>query len=272
MSKKDISTIVWWVPFKKTRDSLRNFLNSIFDMSQSIRLQRLEKNDFICEMSYIKRDFSERFNLKFYVPDYPDDLIQNHIVDNRMFFDEDSLSYFDKYIKDGSTILDIGGNIGNHSLYWGIVRKAQRIIAFEPCRISHDIFKKNIEINSLDKIITLHNFALGNTETKASLSGGDRTNIGGASIKPDDSGNMEIKTLDTLNLGISHIDFIKIDVEGFESYVLEGAKNIINKYKPTMVIEIYDKERLDKIVLLLSNLDYDLIDSLGADYIFAPKK
>ncbi len=260
MIKKDIDNIVWWIPFRKTRDSIRKFLLTVYS-------SKYVSNDFIYKFSYKKKDLSDRFDIKFYLPDYPSDFIQSSIVFDRNFFDIDTIESVNKYFKDDSIILDIGSNIGNHSLYWAIVRKAKKIIAFEPCKAIYDVFKENIEINSLDNIITLNNFALGAEETNASINMIFSDNLGGTHIEADDAGSMQIKVLDNLDLDVSHIDFIKIDVEGFELNVLKGAIKTIKKYKPILMIESAGVG-LEKVKVLLNELNYSIDLSLNYDHIF----
>ena len=196
-------------------------------------------------------------------------------MDTRGFFDEFILVFFDKYVKDNSVILDIGGNIGNHSLYWAIVRKAQAIHTFEPYKILYDHICKHVEINNLENIITVHNNGIGAENTKAQPNVLYYDNMGGSSITPSSEGSINIFTLDSVELNVNRIDLIKIDTEGHEYNVLLGAKNTIVKYSPTIILEIFDKkekdERYDEINSLLEEIGYSCIDSIANDFIFVHK-
>ena len=240
-----------------------------------LNLQQLQQNDYIFSFYHRKRDFSERFLINFYVPDYSMDFLQNIVVNERCFFDEFTLIFFDKYIKDNSVILDIGGNIGNHSLYWAIVRKAEKIVAFEPYKIVYDHFQKHIEINNLENIITVHNKGVGAENTKAQPGILCYENMGGSSIISSSEGNMEIVALDSMELNLNRIDLIKMDVEGFEYNVLLGAKNTICKYLPTIILEVFRKkekdERYDKINSFLEEIGYTCVDFIAYDFIFVHK-
>jgi FkbM family methyltransferase len=64
------------------------------------------------------------------------------------------------------------------------------------------------------------------------------------------------------------VSVIKLDVEGFEDLVLEGAKLFLEKHKPTIFIEIFD-EKYNKTFKLLNSLNYVLLENLGdLNYIF----
>ena len=255
-------------------DLLTHQNSLLVDLKQTNVLNQLQQNDYIFPISYRKRDLSERFLINFYVPDYSKDYIQSEIVDTRGFFDEFTLVFFDKYVKDNSVILDIGGNIGNHSLYWAIVRKAQAIHTFEPYKIVYDHICKHVEINNLENVITAHNKGVGAENTKAQPSV-CYENMGGSNIKPSSEGNMEIVALDSVELNVNSIDLIKIDTEGHEYNVLLGAKNTISKYLPTIILEVYNKkekdERYDEISSFLEELGYSCVDSIANDFIFIHK-
>jgi len=87
------------------------------------------------------------------------------------------------------------------------------------------------------------------------------------------------KTLDTLlkELNISKIDLIKIDTEGFEYEILEGAGETISKFKPKMIVDVHSEELREKIIrFLLKNysLVYEKVNSyepLISVLYFAPK-
>ena len=87
-------------------------------------------------------------DLKIYVPNYMKDAIQTYIVDNNQFYESYLLNVVDSYIPNNAIIVDVGANIGNHSLYWGRKKHVQSIIAYEPVKETYEILKKNIRINN----------------------------------------------------------------------------------------------------------------------------
>ena len=92
-------------------------------------------------------------------------------------------------------------------------------------------------------------------------------------IKPDEI-KVDLKPLDKFctDENIDRIDFIKIDVEGMEYDVLMGGNDSIEKYKPTLCIEIWDPENLKNIQNDLSEIGYTMKKIQGYDYLFIHKQ
>lgn len=178
-------------------------------------------------------------NVNFYVPNYPYDYVQSQIVNNNQFYEQTILEELDSYIPNAATILDIGANIGNHSLYWTKIHNAQKIHAFEPIRATFKILMKNIEINSLDGVIIPHNIGLSDESIKASVASFNAANIGGTSLQKNTAGDLVLERLDDMDLQCEHIDFVKIDVEGHELSALQGMVKTIAQYKPKIFIESF---------------------------------
>ena len=194
---------------------------------------------------------------KFYVPNYPIDLIQSIIVDTKNFFEHDILQELQPYIKKNAVILDIGANIGNHSVYWAVRSNAKKIYSFEPVEDFFKILKKNVEINQLKDKVKIFNIGLSNQKINGSISHYDPTNIGGTSIKQDLNGNLMLDKLDNITFKDNTIDFIKIDVEEHELEVLQGARETLLKYRPVVFVEIFSENKT-KVHEYLTKLGYRL--------------
>ncbi|MBO7537542.1 MAG: FkbM family methyltransferase [Alphaproteobacteria bacterium] len=205
---------------------------------------------------------------KFYVPNYPTDLIQSEIVDNGTFFEIDLLKELQPYIKKNAVILDIGANIGNHSVYWAVKTDAKRIYSFEPVKDFFKILQKNVEINNLTNKIKILNIGLSDKKINGTISSYDRTNIGETHVKQDPNGNLLLDKLDNIKIEEDTIDFVKIDVEGHELEVLQGARETLLKYKPTIFVESFPDKK-PKVHEYLTNLGYRLEKSfVGNNYIY----
>jgi len=133
------------------------------------------------------------------------------------------------YVKDKSLrrVIDVGAWWGPWSLWWQ--DKAQHVEIFEPNEQILPKLKNNIKNF---KNCTLHETALGDTPGNVSMEYTDHT--GTYHIK-DTSGAISLKTLDSYNF--DSVDIIKIDAEGYEIPVLEGARNTIIENKPWIQIE-----------------------------------
>ena len=149
-----------------------------------------------------------------------------------------------RYIKRWRNCIDIGSNVG----IWTreLASKFKKVYCFEPNPNFNECFRKNITENNIE----LFEFGLSNKEHTASqeFNSTQMTNT---------PGNVQCRTLDSFNL--NNIDFIKIDVDGFEVEVLEGAVETITRNKPVINIEVKKLKRPDvckKIRRILYGLNY----------------
>ena len=204
--------------------------------------------------SLIKNDRFPIVNSIIYVPDYPSDYIQRTIVHTGNFYEIKDLKYLDKFLDKTSVILDVGANIGNHTIYWGKRTCVRKIYSFEPVDITYKKLLKNIEINALQNKVITYNVGVSDIISKGRIKVLDTANYGGSSISESCSGDFDIITIDSLDIKEENISLIKVDTEGFEYKVIKGAYNTIKKYKPYIYIEINDNKA--EIEDLLSSLGY----------------
>lgn len=179
-------------------------------------------------------------------------------------------SYFRQTGRD-KTFLDVGGHIGTMALPLSMLYK--EVHTFEPCETNYNLLAQNIKANKCGNI-TAHNVAVGNRASKVSVFRHYEHNSGCYAVKDDAEGSVDCITLDSLDL--TDVDFIKIDVQGKESEVIEGAIDTIRKYKPFLMIEVTDKEHEEEglkgfvalkkdIVGILSKEGYNVYYDNGAD-------
>lgn len=149
-------------------------------------------------------------------------------------------------------ILDVGANIGLFSLAYASIFKNAQIHSFEPVGFIFDFFVENLSFNPhLSSNIHPHNFGLSDREENQSLS--IPTSNQHIRYKNDDDIRLfsilgESKTrfeanLTTIdqwvdNFRISKVDFIKIDVEGYEYRVLQGASKTLSALRPVVMFEL----------------------------------
>ena len=206
-------------------------------------------------------------NSRFYLPNYPVDLIQHEIVAKRNYWEYEQLSEIDKHLKDNAVIIDVGANIGNHSLYWAMERHAKKIYAFEPIESTYEILERNIQLNHLEDVIQPYNLGLSDEETFAKIKDYNISNIGGTELNKAKWGQIKLVPLDSLSLK-RKIDVIKIDVEESEADVLIGATKTIQKNKPLIIIESFSQNKA-MIDVILKELKYKQIEQLtDTDFIY----
>jgi FkbM family methyltransferase len=161
---------------------------------------------------------------------HPDEALSNHIRRERDFFEADILDYLRDFHGAQKVIVDAGANIGNHAVYFANFLKYDSILCFEPLP---DNFRL-LELNLAYPNIELHQLAL--SDNKATLKmAPNKGNMGASRIYENGSIEIGAITLDSLNL--QNVTLLKIDVEGYEPLVLEGAKDTISRCHPLILIE-----------------------------------
>jgi FkbM family methyltransferase len=144
--------------------------------------------------------------------------------------------------KAGMTVLDVGADIGYYTVLLARLAGSGPVFAFEPIPKARDILHRNIERNAL-KNVAVSPFALGSAAASAWLEQPfekSRLNLNGAKTASGDVA-VEIRRFDELagTLGIQHVHFLKIDVEGAEHQVLMGMAHTIERDHPTCIIEVH---------------------------------
>ncbi|WP_019482968.1 FkbM family methyltransferase [Arthrobacter sp. TB 23] len=166
-------------------------------------------------------------------------------------------------------VFDVGANIGNHSIYFAGVVGAN-VIAFEPVPQSIGLLTENARINELNDKIKILSFGLSSSRGTANVAFPEN-NLGAARLKADAAGEIELYALDELEEA-AKLDptLIKIDVEGMESEVIEGALETIRRAKPIIVCECAEVNEYHAVASRLSDLGYTPVDCFNATatYVF----
>jgi FkbM family methyltransferase len=157
-----------------------------------------------------------------------------------------------------STAIDIGANIGNHSVYFA--EFFESVFAFEPNPRTFALLKVNSEFACLNRNITCFNYGLSDQNShlffKTSKSNTGESSIVDETFKNGNNGVflIDVKRADEIEqLFERDISLIKIDVEGHDLPALKGAKELIRKNKPIILFE----QHADDFINGTSNvLDY----------------
>lgn len=165
-------------------------------------------------------------------------------------YEPEVVSLIRRHCPPGGVAIDIGANIGCHTLTMAsAVGPSGRVLAFEPHPRMFQRLTRNVELNGL-RNIEHHNLALGDSEGETTLY---------APVESDPQPSMATLHLQNLELdraqheafgvrvvtldafcgthGVERVDFIKMDVEGHELRVLEGARETIAACRPKIVFE-----------------------------------
>lgn len=213
--------------------------------------------------------------------------IQRMIFKSENFFDIGDLEWLrkNKILRKGMNILDIGANIGNHTIYFAKICNAGHVYSFEPVRDTYKMLCKNCRINGLDQV-SLYNFALGRKQTSVQIKSFNEKNYGGTVLQyckgggiaccaldelimdPEAGKKMEEKTEEKIE---KKIDFIKIDVEGFENEILLGGAELIKRDQPVIFVEIFE-ENVNTVDKTMKKLGYEMKESRSGDYLYLPRQ
>lgn len=196
-----------------------------------------------CQKTWITT-FIHRGRMIEFVSMDPGDVIQSQHMAGA-FYESEELEIIEAHFK-GGVFVDIGANIGNHTVFVSKYLGAERIIVIEPNPKAIYMLKKNIAINNLENVDTQFlGLGLGAKPDRAVIVTPEH-NLGGAKLKrPEDSaGSIKVVTGDSL-LSETRVDFLKIDVERMDMLVLSGLKRTIDKHRPTIFIEVesYNEKR-----------------------------
>jgi len=170
------------------------------------------------------------------------------------------LELFAHFISPGAIVLDIGANIGAHTIPLAqLVGPGGVVVAFEPQPTLHKILCANLVLNSIPNVLT-YAMALGDCEGDCRFPVLDYSqpgNFGGIGADMVEEGEtVPLCMLDGFQL--ERVDFIKLDVEGFEAKVLEGAANTIERCRPIMYIENDRAEKSAELIQRLFDMGYRL--------------
>ena len=177
---------------------------------------------------------------------------------------ESELELLGLFIKPGEVVVDVGANIGTHTVYFAQRASATgQVYAFEPQRIVFQSLCANLALNGLYNVRAFH--AAASREPGAiavpPIAYGEPGNQGGVALaagaKPAaNAERVPVMTLD--GLGLERCRLIKIDVEGMELDVLEGGRALIQSARPIVYLENNDAAKSPALISWLLARDYHL--------------
>lgn len=207
--------------------------------------------------------------VRFFVTDERD-YIQKHHRSGR-FYEQEVLDRIAALFS-GGAFVDVGANVGNHSLYAAMFLGAQRVIAFEPVPSTAMVLEVNVAVNRLGRVIETHQLGLASADGTARFTT-PVGNLGATRLHPG-GGDIRLARGDDLLAG-EGVDFIKIDVEGMEIDVLEGLRETIARERPTLLVEVQVEPNQAAFFAFLDSVGYriegePLIDDDCANYFAVP--
>jgi FkbM family methyltransferase len=156
-------------------------------------------------------------------------------------------------VRPGMTVVDVGANIGYYALMFASCLSGDgKILCLEPEPANLVELTANVSENALEKIVTILPVAAGGVD-------GTTRFEPGLNAHASDNGSLEVRVRRLDSLELPGVDFIKIDVEGYEGLVLDGARELIRRHHPTVFLELHPQ-------LLSSHTHGEIIQFLQKHY------
>ncbi len=148
-------------------------------------------------------------------------------------------------------MLDVGANVGNHSVY--LAAHFNKVLAFEPNPIALKYLSDNVKTNNRANL-EVCSIGLGKEDAVLPFYVDQGDNLGMASFSPQNANEERVSKPDHLlqirrgdavveEKTVEDIDFIKIDVEGFELDVLTGLQETIRRHRPMVTFEFHGHQQ-----------------------------
>lgn len=184
--------------------------------------------------------------------------------------DPDLLRWAEDLIEEDSVVWDIGANLGIFSIAASCQKGVKKTLAFEPDLILVGYLRESIKANDLQSILEVLPVAVSRTESIAHLSVSNRSRARNRLAAQDDSQRASDRLVPTVSADLvlqSTLppDFVKIDVEGAELLVLQGADRLLGEVRPTLVCEVSSENR-EAFTQTMKSYDYELFDAGKSDY------
>jgi FkbM family methyltransferase len=158
-------------------------------------------------------------------------------------FESETIAHCAARIRPESTVIDVGANIGLHTVHFAQAAALGKVICFEPARATFAQLLRNvaglsnvIPLNmALSDRVGLQEFFVASDNAYSGLKDTRRKSVLYREWVPCFTGDAILEPLTRT----THVDLIKIDVEGFERQVLEGLRTLISAHRPVICCEIF---------------------------------
>jgi len=177
---------------------------------------------------------------------YKDSVLSRLIYDG---FEKEETEYLAKILNNGDVFVDIGANIGLFSLIASkIVGDEGKVLCFEPAPLTFSRLKENISLNNF-KNVDIRNIGLSDSKGELTFYVSNNGHDAWNSFAPSQDNKLESSIqvpVSTLDIELKDIDkakikLVKIDVEGWEKFVLVGGKDFLVNYNPIVMVEFTEE-------------------------------
>lgn len=231
------------------------FKNKLFRAKQNLkklRSRKLKENNIKKWNDKFNQDGFFEFQLK---NNIKINLYQDSILSKLIYsgFEELETKFVSRTLKKGDIFIDAGANIGLFSLIASReVGSTGLVIAFEPSPVTFNRLLENIDLNQLTNL-DARNVGLSDKEEKLSFHTSQNGYDAWNSFAPSEDDKLDtvlqihVSKLDfqLKNIDKSKIKLLKIDVEGWEKFVLMGGENFFKEFAPIVMVEFTESNTLN---------------------------
>jgi len=165
-----------------------------------------------------------------------------------------------------AAFIDVGANFGVYTCIIAKQRLAGRVIAFEPNRSAFERLRAHIVLNGLTRV-EIHPFAAGAAHGSGKLLPAAISGLSAMVESHPDAYSVQVVSLDELLSLSGQAIALKIDVEGYELAVIEGARKLLSENYGYAQIETLDEED-DSVIEAMARLGWQLRDRVNTDFLF----
>jgi FkbM family methyltransferase len=165
-------------------------------------------------------------------------------------------------IKPNWVVVDIGSHLGYFALFEAcLVETNGKVIAIEPVPESYILLVKNVKLNDLTKTIATHNIAVSSKRENRDFFISKLSNQSGFYPMPEYENVIKVETvsLDEILKNETHVDAIRMDIEGGEYEVISGMIETIRLHHPLLLIELHPSPKRKSFLRELHNLGYECL-------------
>jgi FkbM family methyltransferase len=223
---------------------------------------------FVSSFKLVKKFRVTLFGVEFFIESGPrDDHYLDLEKDGLRNWENEALAIWANQVRISELAVDVGAYLGVYSILAAKLG-CPRVLAFEPNTNNFLQLQKNLSLNRVENLVKSFRIALGGeSKTVSMITPGGRPNSSGSQISNSPTGRklesweieseVKMATLDSLLADeTAHVSVIKIDAEGYELFILQGASQTLKHHGPAILIELLDSEKKVEADNFLINLGY----------------
>jgi FkbM family methyltransferase len=203
---------------------------------------------------------------------YKTDILYNRCFKNGIFYEQNLLNKVKSFNKEGIYV-DLGANVGNHSLFFGLFCPSTKIISIEAEPEIAKVLEHNLSRNIPEKYEII-NKAVSDFNGFVEMDGLVQRNVGGTSINSKGVGNVECVTLDDILGNLTNVAVLKMDIEGEEHNAIRKSEKFFSNNSPVVIAELKDRNQFNEFKSLIGKYGYttDGINyAVSATYVWVKK-